>query len=85
MPVVVVFIVVVFSYMYFKKLEKDFIRDGIIAGIIWFLISILIDLMMFLPETAWHMDIIDYMMDIGLTYLIILIIPIGSGFLLNKN
>lgn len=85
MPVVVVFFVVVFSYMYFKKLEKDFIRDGIVAGIIWFLISILIDLMMFLPETTWHMDIIDYMMDIGLTYLIILIIPIGTGFLLNKN
>jgi len=40
---------------------------------------------MFLPETSWHMGIIDYMMDIGLTYLIILIIPIGSGFLLNKN
>jgi len=85
MPVVVVFIVVVFSLLYFKKLEKNLVQEGIITGIIWFLISILIDLIMFLPETPWHMSIIDYMMDIGLTYLIILIIPIGSGFLLNKH
>ena len=85
MPVVVVFVVVVFSHIYFKKLEKNLVREGIIAGIIWFLISIIIDLFMFLPETPWHMGIIDYMMDIGLTYLIILIIPIGSGFLLNKR
>jgi len=85
MPVVVVFIVVVFSLLYFKKLEKNLVQEGIITGIIWFLTSILIDLIMFLTETPWHMSIIDYMMDIGLTYLIILIIPIGSGFLLNKH
>ena len=85
MPVVVVFVVVVFSLPYFKKLEKNLVRDSIIAGIIWFLISIIIDLIMFLPETPWQMGIIAYMMDIGLTYLIILIIPIGSGFLLNKH
>jgi len=85
MPVVVVFVVVVFSLLYFKKLEKNLVQEGIITGIIWFLTSILIDLIMFLTETPWHMSIIDYMMDIGLTYLIILIIPIGSGFLLNKH
>jgi hypothetical protein len=85
MPVVVVFIVVVFSLLYFQKLEKNLVQEGIITGTIWFLISILIDLIMFLPETPWHMSIIDYMMDIGLTYLIILIIPIGSGVLLNKH
>jgi hypothetical protein len=87
MPVFVVFIVVLFSLLYFKKLENNFVQEGITAGIIWFLISILIDLIMFLPETPWHMSINDYnyMMDIGLTYLIILIIPIGSGFLLNKH
>jgi hypothetical protein len=85
MPVVVVFVVVVFSLLYFKKLEKNFLHESIIACVIWFLISILIDLIMFLPETPWHMSIIDYMMDIGLTYVIILIIPIGWGFLLNKH
>jgi hypothetical protein len=85
MPVVVVFVVVVFSLLYFQKLEKILVHEGIIAGVIWFLISIIIDLIMFLPDTPWHMSIIDYMMDIGLTYLIILIIPIGSGVLLNKH
>jgi hypothetical protein len=85
MPVVVVFVVMVFSLLYFKKLEKNLVQEGIITGVIWFLISILIDLIMFLPESSWHMGFIDYIMDIGLTYLIIIIIPIGSGFLLNKR
>lgn len=85
MPVVVVFVVVLFSILYFKKIEKQWIREGIIAGIMWFLISIVIDLIMFLPETSWHMDIIDYMLDIGLTYLIIIIIPVGYSIRLNKR
>ncbi len=85
MPVVVVFAVVLFSLLYFKKIEKNWIQEGIIAGIIWFVISIVIDLFMFIPESSWHMDIIDYMMDIGLTYLIIIIIPVGYGLLLKKQ
>lgn len=85
MPVIVVFAVVVFSILYFKKIEKNWIQEGIIAGIIWFIISVLIDLLMFLPESPWHMSFIDYMIDIGLTYLIIIITPVGYGVLLNKK
>jgi hypothetical protein len=32
-----------------------------------------------------QMSFSDYMMDIGLTYLIILMIPIGIGALVNKK
>ena len=85
MPVILTIVVIKLTIFYFIKLEKDFLREGIMLGVIWFVISIIIDLIMFLPESEWHMSFSDYMMDIGLTYLIILIIPIGFGYLLEKR
>jgi fumarate reductase subunit C len=75
----------VFSVLYFKKGEKQSLREGVIVGIVWFIISIVIDLLLFLPPSPMQMSFVDYMMDIGLTYLIILIIPIGIATLINKK
>jgi hypothetical protein len=85
MPVVLTLVVLIFTIFYFIKLDKDFISEGILIGIVWLVISILIDLVMFLPETEWHMTFPEYMMDIGLTYLIILLIPLGVGYLIDKK
>jgi hypothetical protein len=84
-PVTLVFAVMVFSVLYFKKGEKQSLREGVIVGIVWFIISIVIDLLLFLPPSPMQMSFVDYMMDIGLTYLIILIIPIGIATLINKK
>lgn len=81
MPVVLVITVLFFSIIYFKKTNKDPIKDGLISGIMWFLISIIIDIILFIPESPMQMTISEYMMDIGITYIIILIIPIGIGYL----
>ena len=81
MPVVLVITVLFFSIIYFKKTNKDPIKDGLISGITWFLISIIIDIILFIPESPMQMIISEYMMDIGITYIIILIIPIGIGYL----
>ena len=85
MPVVLTTVVIVFSVLYFNKMETNFVREGIIVGITWMAISIIIDLFMFLPESQWHMSLLDYMIDIGLTYMIILLIPIGFGGLIEKR
>jgi hypothetical protein len=85
MPVVLTIIVLIFSIIYFIKIEKEFISQGIIIGVVWIIISIIIDLIMFLPDSEWQMTISDYMMDIGITYLIILFIPIGIGYILEKR
>lgn len=85
MPVILTIVVLIFSILYFIKLDKDFIGKSVVLGIIWLVISIIIDLVMFLPESDWHMSFSDYMMDIGLTYLIILLIPIGFGYILEKR
>ncbi len=85
MPVVVAISVVFLSVLYFKKLEKDYLNESIIVGIVWLAISIIIDLVMFLPESQMQMSFVNYMMDIGLTYLIIPIIVVGIGYLIEKK
>jgi len=85
MPVVLVFAVMIISVLYFKKIEKESLKEGVIAGVLWFVLSLVIDLMLFLPASPMQMSFSDYMMDIGLTYLIILIIPIGIGALVSKK
>ena len=63
---------------------KELIKEGIIVGIVWLAMNIIIDLFFFM-EGPMKMSIGDYMMDIGFTYLIILIIPIGIGYLLENR
>ena len=85
MPVVLTITVVTFSILFFKRVDKEFMKEGFIVGIVWFTISIVIDLFMFIPESSMHMPLVDYIMDIGLTYLIILVIPVGFGYMLEKR
>jgi len=84
MPVVVAISAVFFSNLYFRKLEKDFLKEGILLGIIWFAISIVIDLFMFM-QGPMKMTFLNYMADIGLTYLIIPTVTLGFGFLAQKK
>jgi len=81
MPVTLTFAVVVFCVFYFQTVEKNGIKEGIIAAVIWFFISLIIDLILFMPASPMQMTFTNYMMDIGLTYLIIIMIPIGFGYL----
>ena len=85
MPVVLTITVLFFSILYFKKADFDYFKDGVIAGLIWIIISLIIDLILFIPESPMQMTIVDYIMDIGLTYLIILVIPIGIGYLIENK
>jgi hypothetical protein len=85
MPVVLTSVVVFFTVRYLSKINREFVKEGIFIGIVWLVISLVIDLMLFMPESPMQMPLSDYMMDIGITYLIILIIPVGSGYLMGKN
>ena len=85
MPVILTITVVIFSILFFKRVDREFMKEGFIIGIVWFTISIIIDLFMFIPESSMHMSLVDYIMDIGLTYLIILVIPVGFGYMLEKK
>lgn len=85
MPLILTIVVVTLSYYYMKNLDTNFVREGILIGIVWCIISIAIDLVMFLPVSPMHMSFADYMMDIGLTYVMIPVITIGMGYLLSSK
>ena len=84
MPVVVALCAVVLSILYFKNLDRDFLKEGILLGVIWLVISLVIDLVMF-SSGPMKMSFTDYMMDIGLTYLIIPTVTIGFGYLMMRR
>ncbi|MEE9573674.1 MAG: hypothetical protein V3W20_11540 [Candidatus Neomarinimicrobiota bacterium] len=85
MPIAIALSVVIFGKMYFKNVETNYKKEGIWLGFIWIIISLVIDLILFLPESPMHLSFVDYLMDIGITYLMIPVITIGFGWLLNKN
>ena len=85
MPLALTITVVIFSVLYFKKLETNYLNEGILVGFVWLIINIIIDLIMFLPDSPMQMSFVDYMMDIGITYLIIPTIAIGIGHLLKNK
>ena len=85
MPVVLTSAVVLFTVRYLRKINREFVKEGIFIGIVWLVISLVIDLILLMPESPMQMTLSDYGMDIGITYLIILIIPVGSGYLMEKN
>lgn len=82
MPVAVTVGVVLFSILYFRKVEHAFLKEGLLLGITWFALSLFIDLLMFMPANSpIHMTFPEYMMDISITYLIIPVITVGFGYL----
>ncbi|GAF83590.1 unnamed protein product [marine sediment metagenome] len=84
MPVVVTVSAVLFALLYFGKAEAGFLKQGVLIGVIWFVINVVLDLCMFM-EGPMKMTFADYMKDIGLTYLIIPAVTIGFGYLLEKR
>ena len=84
MPVVVVGCAVVFGALYLRRLEAAFLREGLVIGLAWLVISLVIDLPLF-SAGPMAMPLTDYIKDIGLTYLIIPVVTVGMGYLLEKK
>lgn len=82
MTVTLTLCAVIFALLYFRKAQSDYVRQGVIVGTIWFIMSILVDAPLFLIGGPMLMTFQNYMMDIGLTYLIYPIVTIGFGWLL---
>ena len=85
MSVIIAVSAVTFSYFYLKGIEANFAKEGISIGIIWFIINISVDLIMFMPAGPMHMAFNDYIMGIGLKYLIIPSVAIGLGYMAQNK
>jgi hypothetical protein len=84
MAVTVTLAVVILSVLYFGKMDSGYFNEGIRIGILWFVISIVIDLLMFMWGPM-KMSFRDYMFDIGFTYLIYPTVTVGFGCLLQQK
>jgi hypothetical protein len=82
MPVVVTLCTVACTVLWFRTVNSAFVKAGVLAGAVWLLISVGIDLAMF-SSGPMRMSTLDYIKDIGLTYLIIPAVAIGAGALLK--
>jgi uncharacterized membrane protein YpjA len=69
---------------YFKKIDTEYLKEGIIVGVVWFGINIMLDLLVLIPMSG--MSIPDYFTQIGLRYLVMPVMSISMGTALrNKN
>ena len=73
-----VFTAVLFTNLYFKKVDKN-LKEGIFLGIVWVIINLAFDFLFFIVGPA-RMTVIDYIKDIGISYISIPIITIGFCF-----
>jgi len=71
----------IFLILYFKKVTEDYLREGLVIGLIWLAINWILDFIVLIPMAK--MDIGTYFAQIGLRYLTIPIFSITIGFLLN--
>jgi len=83
MSIIIVGSAVLFTNLYFRKLDSDFIKEGVMVGIIWAAICLAFDLPVFL--WGFKQTLAGYLGDIGLVYLIIPIITISSGILMQRQ
>lgn len=84
MPVAVSVAAMFLTVMYFKRVESGFLKEGVFLGFIFLIISLFIDLLMF-SKGPMAMSLVDYLKDIGFTYLMIPVITIGIGYALEKR
>jgi hypothetical protein len=70
-------------FRYFKFVATDFIQHGVIVGLTWFVINIVLDTVILIP--IMKTSFADYFMTIGLSYCAIPAISISMGYLLDRK
>lgn len=84
MPVVITATVVLLTLIYFKPLENHFLKEGVLIGLTWLIISIAVDLLFF-TGGPMAMSLTVYTADIGVTYLIIPLVTVGMGYIIDSK
>ncbi|MBI3352759.1 MAG: hypothetical protein HY036_09290 [Nitrospirae bacterium] len=69
--------------LYFKNVSSDYLRHGVIVGLIWLAINLALDFLILMPMS--HMAVSVYLSQIGLRYLTIPIMTIVVGYILTRD
>ncbi len=73
-----------FSYIYFKDVTINFIKEGIITGIVWLILSIVFDLIMIIVGIS-TISLNSYSLLVAPLYVIIPVITVSYGLQLDHN
>ena len=79
MAITLVLVGSIFFILYIKKSDNFNLTEGLKLGILFLIISIIIDLFLFM-EGPMKMSFSSYMLDIGLTYLVYPILGALTGY-----
>ena len=79
-PVILVINLVIFSRLYLKN-ATGIKNEGLFLGLIWLALNVVLDLLVF-SYGPMKMSFIDYLKDIGVTYLIF---PIITSAIVTKS
>ena len=77
MAVVVAASAVILGLIYLRRVDGGLVREGILLGLIWLVMSVLIDAPLMLLGGPMKMTLGEYMSDIGLTYVCIPVVTWG--------
>ena len=69
--------------LYFMKVEKDYLKEGVWLGIVWLAVNWLLDFIVLLPLNK--MPHLQYFREIGLRYLMMPAMSIPVGYILGKK
>lgn len=75
---------VVLAVKYFRDVEVDYVKEGVILGIVWLVINLGIDLI-FVSTGFFPLSVVQYFTDIGLRYLSMPIYTVGIGKVLEQK
>jgi uncharacterized membrane protein YpjA len=71
------------TVLYFNKVEKDYLKEGIGLGIVWLIVNWLLDFAALLPLSK--MPYLQYFKEIGLRYLVMPAMTVPIGYILSKK
>jgi hypothetical protein len=75
----------VFGILYLKDVSQHIVKEGVLIGILWLVISVMVDAPLMLFGGPMKMSITGYIADIGVTYLCIPVITWGLSYAFNKK
>ena len=76
--------VIVFSYLYLKGITENFIKESVLVGISWLVISIVLDIILILLGIS-QLTLTNYTIYVAPLYIIIPAISIGLGLYMNHR
>lgn len=83
-PIAITITVVMFSYLYLKDIDTNFIKEGVVIGLSWAIISIVLDLLMIMIGVT-QLSLTSYTVYVGPLYLVVPALTIGFGYLLDSK